>query len=96
MKKSQYNYLNLTGLSGHKEAVSCHLSNNFDEDYCKIYPPLNAKLITSLVARYPDHNYRRTKKAICKKFNLKNIVLGSGSEDIIMRLNEIAMEKNGR
>lgn len=93
MKKNQYNYLNLAGLSGHKEAIICQLSNNFDEDYCKIYSQLNAKLITSLVARYPDHNYKRIKEVICKKFNLKNIVLGSGSEDIIMRLNEIAMEK---
>lgn len=93
MKKDQYNYLNLTRLSKHKEPISCHLSNNFDEDYCKIYPKMSTKLMVSLVAYYPDHNYKKIKKMICKRFDFKNIVLGSGSEDIIMRLNEVAMER---
>lgn len=96
MKKGLYNYLNLTKLSNHKTAIGCHLSNNFDEDYYKIYPKMNTELIVSLAAYYPDHNYKRIKEAICKKFNLKNIALGCGSEDLIIRINEIAKEKKWR
>ena len=46
-----------------------------------------------LIANYPEYNYQKIKRIICKKYNLKNVVLGSGSEDIVIRINKIAEQE---
>jgi histidinol-phosphate aminotransferase len=45
------------------------------------------------VAKYPDFTYRILKDIILRKFGIKNISLGNGTEDLIIRINSIVKEK---
>lgn len=75
--------------------VDCTLTSNFDEEYDKIYPDLRDKDLPSLICKYPhDPSYLDIKDKIMKIFSLSNILLGSGSEDLILKLNLIFSQKN--
>src|SRR4030065_1187289 len=86
-------YLKTIKFDSPNKKINCCSTNNFDEEYIKVYPKLNRKREVLLIANYPEYNYQKIKRIICKKYNLKNVVLGSGSEDIVIRINKIAEQE---
>ncbi len=83
-------YLGTIKFNSSKMKINCCSTNNFDENYINVYPKLSERKKIQLIANYPEYDYKRIKKSICRKFNLKNVVLGSGSEDLVIRINQIA------
>lgn len=90
--KNINNYLKELQDVKNKEDFS--LSSNFDESYKAIIPKLSSEQISSLANRYPDYSNNKIAEKIKLKFNLKNIVLGAGSEDLIIKLNKIIIRNN--
>ncbi|MFH0805072.1 MAG: aminotransferase class I/II-fold pyridoxal phosphate-dependent enzyme [Patescibacteria group bacterium] len=70
-----------------KRTIDCCYTSNFDEEYGKIFPFLSPAAAVELVARYPDFSYRSIREGIRRRFRVSSVALGSGSEDIILRLN---------
>lgn len=78
-----------------KNGISCVLTSNIDEDYSKIYPIIKKNSIVKLISQYPDNNYDKIKVIIKKQYNIVgDIVFGSGSEELIIRLNDLAEEQS--
>lgn len=89
----RFNYLKqIEDLPPGRMADYC-TSSNFDEEYLRIFPELTKKLFLNLISRYPNYANQKTAELIRKKFRLKNIVLGAGSEDIITRVNRILVNQ---
>ena len=70
-------------------AIDYCLSSNVDEKYRKIYNYKGGNGIVTLLGDYPQKKQKAISKKIKAKFKLENIVLGSGSEDLIIRCNRI-------
>ncbi|MFA6076943.1 MAG: aminotransferase class I/II-fold pyridoxal phosphate-dependent enzyme [Candidatus Paceibacterota bacterium] len=78
-----------------KNIISCVLTSNIDERYSKIYPKITKLDILNLASHYPSSDYNEIKTKIKHHFNIKtNLVFGSGSEELIIRLNDIIELKN--
>lgn len=66
------------------------LSNNNITDECGvILSASNKDEILKLISNYPDCHYTDLVKQLRKNFKIKKVVLGSGSEDLIIRINSI-------
>jgi len=89
------NYLSVCKkLSQSGVAIDYCLSSNVDERYRKIYNYKGGNGIVTLLGDYPQEKQKIISKRIKEKFKLKNIVLGSGSEDLIIRCNRIIKSKH--
>ena len=71
------------------------LSNNDISDEYQILPEINRDKLLKLATKYPDYKYTKLINALRLHFKIKNIVLGSGSEDLIIRIN-LLLKKKGR
>jgi histidinol-phosphate aminotransferase len=90
------NYLNCgTAEKGGMNLKNYSLSNNIDNEYSEIFRGIDADKFISLINEYPDHNYKELKRTIGDRFGADNIVLGNGSEDLIMRINFL-LKNRGR
>jgi len=89
----QHNYLTESEKHIDKSMLNCGIAINFDESYAKIYPNIPRKQIATLVATLPKPSYKNLTNKIKQKFRLKNILLGSGGEDLIIRANTL-IERN--
>jgi len=69
-----------------KKLKDYSLSNNIDNEYEKIFNIDNKKL-TLIINKYPDPEYRNLIGSIKKEYKINNLVLGNGSEDLIIRIN---------
>lgn len=88
------NYLKLRDLQS-EDKVDCLLTSNFDERYLFAYPQIKKRDILELSAHYPAEDYSQIKEKIKNHFHIKtNLVFGSGSEELIIRLNDIAKNHN--
>jgi histidinol-phosphate/aromatic aminotransferase/cobyric acid decarboxylase-like protein len=72
-----------------QKIIDCCYTSNFDEEYANIFPVINKKEAVDIIAKYPDYTYQGIVKKIKKKYKVDQIALGSGSEDLILRINEI-------
>jgi len=87
-------YLKLNKYIQSGDTIGCFLTNNTDERYTKAYPKISSKNVISLASQYPLDDYCQIKTKIKNHFNIKTkIVLGSGSEELIIRLNDIVESK---
>lgn len=85
MRRDNYLHASNKLIQSGKIADYC-LSSNIDESYKQIYRFKNDE---TLITKYPKENCEILCEKIKKKFGLKNIVLGSGSEDLIIRSNRL-------
>lgn len=88
------NYLKTTQELLKKGYLDYCTSSNYDEDCVQYFPSLSSKRVFELVAEYPDDNYRFLSKKIMDKFGLKRIVLGAGSEDLILNICRTIKDKH--
>jgi histidinol-phosphate/aromatic aminotransferase/cobyric acid decarboxylase-like protein len=65
------------------------ISSNYDERCVKFFPRLSDKEIYNLSAKYPSDSYVDLKRAIQKLFRIKNLVLSTGCEDLIIRVTNV-------
>lgn len=70
------------------------LSNNNISDEPEILSLMIPEKIAELVGRYPDYNYAELTKVLQAKYKIENIIYGSGSEDLIIRIN-LALKQRG-
>lgn len=68
-------------------------NNNVDFEYAEIIKDLDIEKITELINKYPDYKHSELTRIIRNKFKIKDVVLGSGSEDLIIRTNFILKNK---
>lgn len=83
------NYLKKTTIIKEKPELRDYSlsNNNIDDEYAEILNGMSIDKITELINRYPDYRYAKLIEAIKKEFKVKNVILGSGSEDLIIRIN---------
>ncbi len=87
-------YLKLNKYIQSGDAIGCFLTNNTDERYTKAYPKISSKDVINLASQYSLDDYCQIKTKIKNHFKIKTkIVLGSGSEELIIRLNDIVESK---
>jgi len=91
--KANHDYLKEKNRLEHNLSYDFCISSNLDERYNNIFSNLTKKEIIKLAQKYPTYKNKEVEKLIKSKFKLKNIVLGAGSEDLIVRCNKI-IEKN--
>lgn len=65
------------------------LSNNNVSDELGILQVITLEKVLELASIYPDYKYEKLTDALQKNFNIENIIYGSGSEDLIVRINLI-------
>lgn len=88
------NYLKMYQLNC-GDFINCIFTNNFDERYLKTYPKMKKGDILKLSSNYPSNDYIKIKTKIKHHFKLKTeLVFGSGSEELIIRLNDIVEQKH--
>lgn len=63
-----------------------YMSSNYDEKSIKFFPKISDKEMYDLSANYPSESYIDLTKSIKKLFRLKNLILSSGCEDLIIRI----------
>src|SRR3989304_6923187 len=77
------------------DLIDCSITSNYDEEYINIYPTLKEQELLYLACKYPRNpGCCDVKSKIIKKFSLPNVLLGNGSEDLIVRLNQIFSQHN--
>lgn len=64
-------------------------NNNIDDEYTAMISKIDENKLVKLINKYPDHEYKELKKAIKLSFGVSKVILGSGSEDLIIRINMI-------
>lgn len=90
------NYMNAyEELRRKKGVIDCSLSYNSDDEVCKIISDISECEIYEGINRYPDLAYTNFINALKDKFPNKNFILGSGSEDLIWKINTFLL-KNKR
>ena len=77
------------------DAKDYSLSNNNIFDELEILPKIDNKKILELISKYPDYKYTELTKILQQKFKIKNIIFGSGSEELIIRINSILKRNRG-
>lgn len=70
-------------------------NNNVDDEYNSLLPNINSSNLFDLAGKYPDYRYKELIGAMRKSFGIKNIILGSGSEDLIIRINSCLKKSGG-
>ncbi len=70
-------------------------NNNIDKEYAEIIGGLSCDQMTRLINQYPDYEYSQLLKIIRKTFKVSKVVLGCGSEDLIIRINAILKKRGG-
>ena len=70
-------------------------NNNIDDEYAAVISKISVDKLAELINKYPDHKYIELKKKIKKNFGISNVVLGSGSEDLIIRINLVLKDRGG-
>jgi histidinol-phosphate aminotransferase len=94
--KNKYNYLHFIGTKLATSTDNYCLTNNEDENYKSFFSNILARETPDSLFNYPQEYNISVINKIKKAFNLKNIVLGAGSEDLILRSNQIINENNWR
>lgn len=64
-------------------------NNNIDDEYEEIFNKLDSKKLALIINNYPDFKYEKLTKIIQNKYKINNVVWGSGSEDLIIRINSL-------
>lgn len=88
------NYLKATQKLLKKGYLDYCTSSNYDEGCEKYFPSFSSKHLFEMVAEYPSDNYQSLVNKIKDKFGLKRIVLGAGSEDLILKICQIIKDKH--
>ena len=88
------NYLKATQKLLEKGYFDYCTSSNYDEGCTKYFPSLSSKHLFEMVAEYPSDNYQSLVNKIKDKFGIKRIVLGAGSEDLILKICQIIKDKH--
>jgi len=70
-------------------------NNNIDDDYAATLKGISIPQMLKLINKYPDHNYSELKRVVKQNFGASNIILGSGSEDLIIRTNFTLRKRGG-
>ena len=78
------------------KGIDCLLTSNFDEEYRRVYPKDISKKLPEIAAKYPINLNKEIRGKICSVFDLKNVALGCGAEDLIIRLNSIVQRGSKR
>jgi len=89
------NYLRKTNIIKKKPELQDYSlsNNNIDDEYAEILKGMSIDKITELINKYPDYKYHKLIESIKKEFKIKNVVLGCGSEDLIIRTNLLLRSK---
>ncbi len=89
------NYLEKTNISKFDQELKDYSlsNNNIDDEYVGILKGMSMAKITELINKYPDYRYVELTNSIKKEFNVNNVVLGCGSEDLIIRVNTALRER---
>lgn len=90
------NYLSLSNDSSLSGLINYCTTNNFDELYEELIPNISKKNIWERSISYSDKFLKNTSLKIKEKFKLNQVVLGAGSEELIIRLRVLALENNWR
>lgn len=86
------NYANY--LPDNKKYLNCSLSCTIDSLPKEIIESLNSAIIADQLTQYPKNEYEEMIETIRKMYNIKSIVLGTGSEDLICKINQICCKGN--
>lgn len=87
------NYMNLyENLRKRQDIIDCSLSYNTDEELMSILQEIPTEHIFEIVNRYPDMIYSDFIRILQNKYIKKSFVLGSGSEDIIWKINTFLLK----
>ncbi len=70
-------------------------NNNVDDEYDSLLPNINSSKLFDLAGKYPDYRYKELTSSLKKSFGINNIILGSGSEDLIIRINSCLQNSGG-
>jgi len=70
-------------------------NNNIGDEYKLLKNKMNYTKLLELVSRYPDYRYSDLIKILKRTFKINNVVLGNGSEDLIMRMNLALKDRGG-
>lgn len=70
-------------------------NNNVDDEYDNLLPNINSSKLFDLAGKYPDYRYKELIGALKKSFGINNIILGNGSEDLIVRINSCLKKSGG-
>ncbi|MBU4348087.1 aminotransferase class I/II-fold pyridoxal phosphate-dependent enzyme [Patescibacteria group bacterium] len=70
-------------------------NNNVDDEYDNLLPNINSSKLFDLAGKYPDYRYKELTNALRNSFGINNIILGSGSEDLIIRINSCLKKSGG-
>jgi histidinol-phosphate/aromatic aminotransferase/cobyric acid decarboxylase-like protein len=89
------NYLRKTDIIKKKTVLRDYSlsNNNIDDEYTEILRGMSIDKITELINKYPDYKYRKLIESIKTEFKIKNVILGCGSEDLIIRTNLLLRSK---
>ncbi len=68
-------------------------NNNIGDEYKLLKNKINYTKLLELVSKYPDYRYLDLIKILKRTFKINNVVLGSGSEDLIIRINLVLKDK---
>lgn len=85
MSKGNDNYLEF--VQKNTDLLDCCTSSNVDDLITKFIPSLNRNGVFNLVSKYPQIGYEKIKDGLRKKFGIKKVLLGDGSEGLIVSLN---------
>lgn len=88
------NYLKSTRGLIDKGGLDYCTSSNIDDNFHKYFPSLSAKDLFKLSVTYPNGFSKNLVEIIKQQFNLKNVVLGAGCEDLILRICQITKDKH--
>ena len=87
------NYLKLK--ESKSKSIDCLLTSNIDENYIEAYPEIQRENVFEECSCYPSDDYVEIENKIKKHFGIKTgLILGNGSEELIIRLNDFFEQKN--
>ena len=70
-------------------------NNNIGKEYKDLISRISGRKLLELVSRYPDYQYTECIKALKSNFGIDKVILGSGSEDLIIRINSVLKNNGG-
>jgi len=93
IRKMIMNYMSeYSFLRGSKKYHDYSLSINKDNTLIDIIPDVSKRELLNLLNSYPDEKNTRLKELLQKQFGIQRVLIGSGSEDIILRINRILLK----
>lgn len=87
-------YLNRANQATSKGFVDFCTTNNFDEAYEDIFPEISSHELWRESINYDLSFLGNTERKIQDKFNLSQVILGSGIEELIIRLRVLALKNS--